>query len=306
MEGIRTFLESSTIHGLTYISSTRKYGKAFWILVVIAGFATAGYLIHSSFESWYDSPIKTTVETLPISDIKFPKVTVCPPKNTYTDLNYDLMKAENITLTEEMSDELIDYSKKIINQHVFMDDLDILQEEDRYYNYYFGFSRMKRPDFETYSSDPVMFNMETSAISGVVTAQYFNEKFNPNLVVWSAYNSIYVNPPESVRNNTNVTLHFNVEKLSMIEVIKSEGWDNYWLNSQLIDHGVPSASMNFTPPTRAYFGSTRLRIPEEVRKNMEMEAMPGFRFSWYYSGLGDHVTPDPLFSEDSLNQLFIQ
>ena len=95
MEEVTTFLESSTIHGLTYISTTRKYVRLFWLLVVVTGFSGAGYLIRESFVSWSESPIKTTIETLPISDIMFPKVTVCPPKNTFTDLNYDLMMTEN-------------------------------------------------------------------------------------------------------------------------------------------------------------------------------------------------------------------
>ena len=90
MEGVRTFLESSTIHGLTYVSTTRKYVRLFWIFVVIGGFVGASLLIKESFDSWSESPIKTTIETLPISEITFPKVTVCPPKNTFTDLNYDL------------------------------------------------------------------------------------------------------------------------------------------------------------------------------------------------------------------------
>ena len=145
MERIKTFLESSTIHGLNYISTTRKYARLFWMLVVLTGFTSAGYLIFVSFQSWAVSPIKTTVETLPISRIKFPKVTVCPPKNTYTDLNYDLMLAENFTLTDEMRDELINYSQKVIDEHTFMDDLNKLQQEDRYYNWYYGYSKIERP-----------------------------------------------------------------------------------------------------------------------------------------------------------------
>ena len=96
MENFRNFLESSTIHGLTYISTTTKIVRIFWILVVIGGFTGAGILIYQSFESWDESPIKTTIETLPIADVPFPKVTVCPPKGTYTNLNYDLLKAGNI------------------------------------------------------------------------------------------------------------------------------------------------------------------------------------------------------------------
>ena len=107
MEGVRTFLESSSIHGLTYISKTKKYARICWILIVLVGFIGASLLIKESFDSWSESPIKTTLETLPISEIRFPKVTVCPPKNTFTDLNYDLLITENRTMTEEMKDEML-------------------------------------------------------------------------------------------------------------------------------------------------------------------------------------------------------
>ena len=116
MEGVSTFLESSTIHGLSYISTTRRLARLFWILVVITGILGASWLIKESFESWSDSPVKTTIETLPIAKIKFPKLTVCPPKNTFTDLNYDLMMTENITLTEEMRDGMFRYAVDVINE----------------------------------------------------------------------------------------------------------------------------------------------------------------------------------------------
>ena len=73
MEGVRTFLESSTIHGLTYISTTKKYARILLILIVVAGFIGASLIIKESFVSWSESPVKTTIDTVPISDIKFPK-----------------------------------------------------------------------------------------------------------------------------------------------------------------------------------------------------------------------------------------
>ena len=137
MEGVRAFLESSTIHGLTYISTTRKYVRLIWILVVVSGFLGASLLIKESFDSWSESPIKTTVETLPISEITFPKVTVCPPKNTFTDLNYDLMMTENITLTDEMRHEMFKYALEVINEDGFSgNEWTKLHEEDRFYNWY--------------------------------------------------------------------------------------------------------------------------------------------------------------------------
>ena len=91
MEGVKTFLESSSIHGLNYISTTQKYVRLLWIFVIITGFSVASLLIKESFDSWSESPVKTAIETLPIADIRFPKVTVCPPKNTFTNLNSEMI-----------------------------------------------------------------------------------------------------------------------------------------------------------------------------------------------------------------------
>ena len=83
MEGVKEFLESSTIHGLSYISTTRRFVRLLWLLVVVFGFAGAVTLISQSFSSWSESPISTTIETLPIEDVQFPRVTVCPPKGRF-------------------------------------------------------------------------------------------------------------------------------------------------------------------------------------------------------------------------------
>ena len=110
MVNLRTFLESSTIHGLTYISTTSKYVRLLWTMVVIAGFTTAGVIIYQSFETWDETPISTTTETRSIRDITFPKVTVCPPKGTYTSLNIGMVKADRKnSLKKEYSVELKEY-----------------------------------------------------------------------------------------------------------------------------------------------------------------------------------------------------
>ena len=116
---IQHFLESSTIHGLVYISTESKFARIFWILVVATGFTIATLLIDQSFTNWSDSPIKTTIETRPISEITFPKVTVCPPKNTFTDLNYDLMMLENMTMTNETRQEYLEIAKSVFLDSYF-------------------------------------------------------------------------------------------------------------------------------------------------------------------------------------------
>jgi hypothetical protein len=81
MEGVQEFLESSTIHGLTYISTSRNsLIKLIWIFIVISGFFTAGMLINNAFLDWDKTPIETAITTFPISEVQFPKIIVCTPK----------------------------------------------------------------------------------------------------------------------------------------------------------------------------------------------------------------------------------
>ena len=142
MEGVRSFLESSSIHGLVYISTTKRLLKIFWTIVVIAGFTVAGIMIYQSVQDWKDNPVTTTVETVSIKEITFPKVTVCPPKNTFTDLNYDLMRTENMTLDNETRYDLSNYARELIYDDLFdnmLKNSSILNDNDRYLNWYLVF-----------------------------------------------------------------------------------------------------------------------------------------------------------------------
>ena len=67
------FLQTSSIHGLSYISNTKRLTRLVWSFIVISGFTVASFLIYQAFRGWEESPISTTIETLPISEITFPK-----------------------------------------------------------------------------------------------------------------------------------------------------------------------------------------------------------------------------------------
>ena len=115
MDYLKEFLQSSTIHGLAYIAdSPSKLSKCFWLSVVIFGFSTAFNLIHDSYDDWQASPIATSISTHPISELEFPTITVCPPENSNTALNYDLMRARNITLTDKDRQALINLTKEML------------------------------------------------------------------------------------------------------------------------------------------------------------------------------------------------
>ena len=119
-ELLQQFLRSSTIHGFQHISSSGSYGKLSWILIVFCGFSGAGYLIYHSFDNWSQNPVRTTIETLPITEITFPNVTVCPPRGTYTNLNYDLMQFKRRKMLKKSTrDYLLNFAIDVIQEEFY-------------------------------------------------------------------------------------------------------------------------------------------------------------------------------------------
>ena len=66
-------------------------------------------------------------------DIRFPHMTVCPPEDTYTNLNYDLINIKNGTLDVKQRNELLTYTLKLLHEpffNVILHNQSILLEEN--------------------------------------------------------------------------------------------------------------------------------------------------------------------------------
>ena len=285
MESVRIFLESSTIHGLSYISKTRNYAKLFWILVVVAGFSTASFLIFESFLFWHESPVKTNIETLPITELKFPKVTVCPPKNTFTDLNYDLLMAEKQAYTDKLKLELLQQFRKILKDHIFMDDIFHLAEKDRFYNWYHGLSNFRE------LAVGKNHNLDTVATSGVISTQYFGNDYKSHLVQSATSIMIKIFIPAFAIDNDNVTLNINLEKNSMTNL--PSGHDRFMVFDKgftYLDPEETQYNRKYSPPNQdlpIFFRPYAIvrDVNPDLLSNQNMESMPGFNLSWHYSGV---------------------
>ena len=292
MDTTKTFLESSTIHGLLHISTNKKYAtKLFWIVVVILGFTAASYMIYESFQTWADSPIKTTIETLPITKITLPKVTVCPPQKTFTDLNYDLLKLENITLNNHTRRELKTFASDVLLNHLeykVTKTMSLLKEEDRYYNWYNGYSRILIPN-PTYEIEA--YDVETYSLSGIISTQYFGERFQLNkidttmkIVIQirqSGFHYIGCEEP---------TLHFDIKKVSMKGLIS--GVDEFFIGWDLIDSDISSFSRNFTSLDNgvSYIYYKR-NVSNHAISRLNLTQMPGFELQWYYTCYSAYHNP---------------
>ena len=81
MKVMSEFLETSSIHGFFFVGDSKHpLIRFFWIVTVLAGIVGSYIMINISVVGWSDNQVSTTIQTLPISDVSIPKITVCPPK----------------------------------------------------------------------------------------------------------------------------------------------------------------------------------------------------------------------------------
>ena len=190
------------------------------------------FLLRSVF-CWDESPIKTTIETLSISKLKFPKITVCPPKNTYTNLNYDLMKSENITITKKTRQELIDYFYELNHDEAFFNvlmDLDLITNEKRYFDWYHGYTELALPDIMVASKSSKIiksYKFKTSSASGNISTKYFGERFDGQKVQKELVTFIefYF---DDIPKDKNISFFFHLEREGIIQL--RNGLDNFMIN----------------------------------------------------------------------------
>ena len=222
MRDLKNFLETSTIHGLQYISTTKNVARLLWTFVVFSSFMSAAYIISLSYKSWKENPITTTVDILPMSQIKFPKVTVCPPRETYTNLNYDITQAEKRTLDIETREMLTDYSLDVIQEALFdrmLTTLNKIQEKDKYYNLYRGYSKFHNPYYQCDINHKtfwcyqglIYFQLDSSVTSGSISTFKFGKSYNKHYVINFIDIQMKIFVPESLINMNNTVLYVELE-----------------------------------------------------------------------------------------------
>ena len=308
---IKEFLESSTIHGLLYIATTRnKLVKLFWIITVIAGFTGAGILINRSFQDWGDSPVKTTIETLPITQLTLPKVTVCPPKNTYTNLNYDLMMLENMTLDNDTRNELKQYAVGLIQEHIFkevMSNLSLLEEENRYYNWYWGITRILLPYWGEDSSSSctdlqcedsrLRYYLETYATSGCINTKYFGDTFDPDKIEKNIRYTLYIYHPKEKQyylSDRKPTMYYEMEKN------KLQGFDTFY-DEYESEITILTRNITTSDTTEKKFIFDR-KFSRDDHMELKTDLMPGLRIKWSYEK--SFRQSEPIIADSPLTNKF--
>ena len=74
---ITEYLETTTIHGLRYLSECRSIvEKAVWFFLIVACICFEAQSILSFFVDSNNDPIKTTLSTTSVQNVPFPAITI--------------------------------------------------------------------------------------------------------------------------------------------------------------------------------------------------------------------------------------
>ena len=141
-------------------------------------------MIYQAFQSWEESPITTTIDTFPITEITFPEVTVCPPKNTKTDLNKLLILNES--LSNETRQDILEFALEMISDYYYEEvyyNMSFFDEKDRFSNWYKHLTEVTLPYSQTVNGDQFWrYYIRTYDTNGFFSTREFGQNFNKDKV----------------------------------------------------------------------------------------------------------------------------
>ena len=218
-------------------------------------------------------------------------------------LNHDLEQSKNVKLDNDTRYQLLDFALDVIQIEFYkeiMTNLSILEDPDRYYNWYHGYTQLKYT-YTKNGDNQLLYIFSTSATTGNMSTQYFGEKFNTDKVDGNIRIIIMVWVPRSARSDHNATLMFDIKKETMKEVSDN---DKMSITGRgYIDADLTHWSENITVPSTSYRITLHRQVTEDDIDNLDLDMMPGFRFTWNYM---KHVEPWAKFSNHKLIKQFVR
>ena len=254
-------------------------------------------MIYQSFKSWADAPISTIIETLPISEITFPKIVVCPPRNTFTNLNYDLIHndtAREVDPSKVMSIKQMVF--ELIQTNYFnrlMEEFSILEVEDLHRNWYNQLTRLNAPYWK---EGLLTFPIFSSASTGSVKSKDFGRVLNNNsdIIKKNLHLVIDIQHPLSIQlaesnidiSNFSFTMNVNHSVVDETSFRDVDGYDKIEVKEKLTIYNFPLTrpytvpEMIVTRPLNISESHFYRRLMKLGNADLKMNSTPGFHISW--------------------------
>ena len=316
---LKDYFDVSSIHGFGHVNGEKSFGKLFWFFVIVSAFICAGVLVGQSFDSWKSNPISTVIETKPILESKFPDVVVCPPENTFTNLNQDLMNADSIELDEKLREALVNQTTEMILDEEFFDAYAVqndIFEANKYKNWYTGFTLASLSESKT-------VQVSTSSELGSFTTPYFGKPFKADKFEIEADYEIIITPPKNISrfrsgkgyDNLCLKITKDTSDSSIREVIETVKWYQGYNFDQLLD-GFKTEPRCFkgkdfkqsiTRARSARVAFTRV-FSKRAYEGWTKKRFTGMSVSWYYTdsdGEKINIVPEPKYLDEEGNKNFV-
>ena len=238
---------------------------------------------------------------------------MCPPKNTGTNLNYDLVLSENLTLDNEGKEELAKFIKltilEIIYDSVF-EDVKSYGETDKYRNWFDGITQLELPVDETggYLTSTLkttkFMKVSTYAKSGTFVTPYFRENFDSKKFSLFAEFKLHIWIPNSVFKSKTVELILEIE-YDLIERHDSQSFERVNVISDTTEKLESSHKKIIRKISlgrrNVYIEFTRSLSQRDV-ENWSSRRMTGMNVSWYYSS--PSVQPERKYFANEVNSYY--
>ena len=302
METLKEFFEVSSIHGLYQISKSKSIKRIFWSVVSTSGFILAFSQIYENFQNFSKTPISTIVETWPIEKVTFPSIIVCPVKDTFTNLNYDLVNAGSYNLNKEERNHLIQLfyeSFQEVDYKITMDYMKEMRQNDLLRTYYEKLTQIEIPSKSELLGNLMFVRIHTYATSGQIQTPYFEKKiFNPNHFKLDFSFDLEIVVPKSIRKS-NATIEIRI--YHDIEV----GQEYITVNNKEIAVENKSFAKMLNVKDCIYFKQCRVlfkRSMSEVSfRKWKNKRFTGMQVTWNFNA---NIKPEETVELSALNNIF--
>ena len=260
----------------------------------------------------------TTIETKAISELHFPVVTVCPPKGTFTNLNYDLLTINNTQLGEDQIKSL----KSFIHKAIIDKEYEAVIEEDKsfqikgkYESWFKGITKFTLPSTKTKTT----FYLWTTANEGEAETPYFRADYSKRSFPLKLTYLLMIFPPKNftLTNDKKFKLEIHADTK------ESEGEGSEYIDitptgfptSEMIQLSGPVVKNNTFPVIMReskYTKQILIRYERSLTgkdlQNWKERRNTGFRAQWYYTDMDGNkldIEADDILSWP-MNALFVQ
>ena len=177
---------------------------------------------------------------------------------------------------------LKEYARELMHDYFYneiMVNHSIIEYEEKYYNWYHRYTRLDLPFWQ---DKQLEYPVYTSASRGIIKTKYFGEKFDVSKIEPNLRFSLIITTPPLAQSNENVTLYFEIEKVSLQDL--SSGIELYYFDGYgYLKSEDKYLTINKTAPAKSYYVNLdRKKIKGEYLRNMKLKLMPGFKIMWFY------------------------